>query len=62
MNVGDLVKNLNSESRMPGVIVDFELRRAGGGGYSVRMPVVLWSDGRCSPIMPDRVERVSEDR
>ena len=57
-----LVRNLNSESRMPGVIVDFELRKAGGGFYSVRMPVVLWSDGRCNPIMPDRVEVVDESR
>ena len=57
MKVGDLVKNLNSESRMHGVVVDFELRRAGGGGYSVRMPVVLWPDGRCSPIMPDMIMR-----
>jgi hypothetical protein len=56
MRVGDLVKNLNSESRMPGVIVDFEVASASGGGYSMRMPVVLWSDGRCSAIMPDMVE------
>ena len=62
MKVGDLVKNLNSESRMPGVIVDFELRKAGGGFYSVRMPVVLWSDGRCNPIMPDMVETTYESR
>ena len=62
MKVGDLVKNLNSESKMSGVVVDFELRRAGGGLYSVRMPVVLWSDKRCSPIMPDMVEKVNESR
>ena len=62
MKIGDIVKNLNSESRMSGIIVDFELRRAGGGFYSVRMPVVLWSDKRCSPIMPDMVERVHENR
>ena len=55
MKVGDLVKHLKSESRMSGVVVDFELRRAGGGFYSVRMPVVLWSDGRCSPIVMDMV-------
>jgi len=62
MKVGDLVKNLNSEFRMPGIIVDFELRKADGGFYSVRMPVVLWSDKRCSPIMPDMVEVISESR
>ena len=56
MKVGDLVRNLNSESKMHGVVVDFELRKAKGGVYSVRMPVVLWSDKRCSPIMPDMVE------
>lgn len=56
MRVGDLVKNLNSESKMHGVIVDFETLKAGGGMYSVRMPVVFWSDKRCSPIMPDMVE------
>lgn len=55
MKVGDLVRNLNSESRCTGLIVNFELRKAGGGFYSVRMPVVLWSDDRCSPIMPDMV-------
>jgi hypothetical protein len=62
MKVGDLVKNLNSESRMHGIVVDFELRRAGGGFYSVRMPVVLWPDKRCSPTMPDMVEKVNESR
>ena len=62
MKIGDLVKNMNSESRVNGIVVDFEFRRAGGGFYSVRMPVVLWSDNRCSPIMPDMVERVNESR
>ena len=58
MKVGSLVKNLNSESKMHGIVVDFEFRRAGGGFYSIRMPVVLWADGRCKPIMPDMVRRV----
>ena len=62
MQVGDLVRNLNSESRCTGLVVDFELRRAGGGFYSVRMPVVLWPDKRCSSIMPDMVEKVNESR
>ena len=57
MKVGDLVENLNSKARCTGLVVDFELRKASGGIYSVRMPVVLWSDGRCSPIMPDMVVR-----
>jgi hypothetical protein len=54
VKVGDLVRNLNSESRCTGLVVDFEFR--GKGFYSVRMPVVLWPDGRCSPIMMDMVE------
>ena len=58
MKVGDLVRNLNSEMGMTGVVVNFEVRKAGGGGYSVRMPIVLWADKRCSPIMPDMVERI----
>ena len=62
MKVGDLVRNLNSESKMHGVIVDFETLKAGGGRYSVRMPVVLWSDKRCSPIMPDMVEVTNASR
>ena len=62
LSLGDLVRNLSSESKMHGVIVDFELRKAKGGVYSVKMPVVLWSDKRCSPIMPDMVEVANESR
>jgi len=60
MKVGDIVENMNSESRMPGIVVDIEFR--GSGFYKVRMPVVLWSDGRCSPIMPDMVVSINESR
>ena len=62
MEVGNLVKNLNSESRMCGVIVDFTDRYTRTDGYSPMMPVVLWSDGRCAPIMPNFVEKVNESR
>ena len=62
MKVGDLVQNLNSESRMPGVIVDIESRstvaRTGG---MFEAPVVLWADGRCGWIMPNMV-RVVENK
>jgi len=58
MNVGDVVKNLNSESLISGIVVDFEHRRSGGGFYSIRMPVVLWVDGRCNPMWPGWVEKV----
>ena len=56
MKVGDLVKNLNSESKQRGIVVDFEFRKASCGLYSFKMPVVLWSDSRRSSIMPDMVE------
>ena len=62
MEVGNLVKNLHSESGMCGVVIDFEVRKARVGGYSTKMPVVLWADGRCSPIMPDFAEKVNESR
>ena len=62
LSVGDLVANLNSESKMCGVVVDFELREAKGGGYSISMPVVMWSDKRCSPVMPDMVEVINASR
>ena len=48
MKIGDLVKNLNSESRMTGIIV----------GWTGLDPVVLWADGRCGWIVRRRVEVV----
>jgi len=64
MKVGDLVQNLNSESRMPGVIVDIESRPLEGGscGGTFEAPVVLWSDGRCGWIMPNMVRVVNGRR
>ena len=55
MKVGDLVRNLNSEARCTGLVIDFVHEE--GRFYSVRMPVVLWADGRCSPIMMNMVVR-----
>jgi len=52
VKIGDLVKNLNSESRMMGIIVGWT---AWHGGHA---PIVLWSDGRCNWIVPHRVETV----
>jgi hypothetical protein len=53
VKVGDLVKNLNSESRMTGIIV---------GWHNVPnqeiAPMVLWADGRCNWIVLHRVEVV----
>ena len=55
MKVGDLVRNLNSESKMTGIIVDWH---EDGGVH----PRVLWADGRCSWVMRHRVEVVDESR
>lgn len=51
MKVGDLVKNLNSESRMTGVIVGWQKMT-----NAPDAPVVLWADGRCNWIVPYRIE------
>jgi len=56
MKVGDLVKNLNSESRMLGIIIRW-FEEPGR-----RVPVVLWADGRCNWIVQHRVEVVNESR
>ena len=55
MKVGDLVENRNSESRMTGIIVSFELQKNQRNGYSIRVPVVLWSDGRCNWAIPENI-------
>ena len=54
MKIGDLVKNLNSESRMLGVVVDWHQSST----HSLPTPLVLWSDGRCNWIVLNRVEMV----
>jgi hypothetical protein len=57
MKVGELVKNLNSESRMTGVVVGWHI-----GIFKNRAPIVLWADGRCNWIVPSRVEVIDESR
>ena len=52
MNVGDLVRNLNSESRMTGIIVGWHQAMA----KAAPTPLVLWADGRCNWIVLSRVE------
>lgn len=62
MKVGDLVKNLNSESKMTGIVVEWHHRideLHEDGGFH---PRVLWADGRCSWVMRHRVEVVDESR
>tara|TARA_B100000686_G_C16437606_1_gene785352 strand:+ start:298 stop:492 length:195 start_codon:yes stop_codon:yes gene_type:complete len=64
MKIGDLVQNLNSESKMPGIIIDIEVRPLEGGssGGTFETPVVLWADGRHGWIMPNMVKKVNETR
>ena len=59
MQIGDLVRNLNSESGMTGVIVGWsDDKRSGSLNKARRDPVVLWADGRCNWIMAHRVSVV----
>ena len=57
MKVGDLVRNLNSEGGLLGIIVGWQLNY-----YGLSDPVVFWKDGRKSWIRVDRVEVVCEGR
>ena len=54
MKIGDLVRNLNSESRMTGVIVGWHKSTK----KALPTPLVLWADGRCNWIVINRVEVV----
>ena len=59
MKVGDLVRNLNSESGLMGIIVGWEnINRVS----NTIAPMVAWQDGRVSWIVAHRVEVVSESR
>ena len=56
MKVGDLVKNLNSESRMTGLVVGWsdqwpDLSHNHDLQKGRRHPVVAWADGRCHMIV-----------
>ena len=55
MKIGDLVKNLNSESGMLGIIVG--LHHASLNGITV-----AWNDGRVSPILKRLVKVMNESR
>ncbi len=57
MTIGDMVRNLNSESRMTGIIVGWV--RRDDGDSQVMNPQVLWADGRLSWIWAHRCEVVS---
>ncbi len=62
MKIGDLVKNLNSESRMTGVIIGWSGHQNSDPREGRRDPEVLWADGRCNWIMRHMVEVVDESR
>ena len=51
MKPGDLVKNLNSESKMTGIIVGWAGHHGSDPREDLRAPVVLWADGRCGWIL-----------
>ena len=58
MKIGDLVRNLHSESKMAGVIVKWSDHQESDPRDGRRDPVVLWADGRCSWIVRYKVEVV----
>ena len=62
MQIGDLVRNLNSESRCTGIVVGWkETDWADDFGKDCH-PIVLWADGRCNWIMGHRVVLANESR
>ena len=54
MKVGDLVINLNSESRMTGVVIGWEKM------LTTNAPIVQWADGRCGWIVYERARVIRE--
>ena len=56
MMIGDLVRNLNSESRMTGIIVGWSDKQGSDPRMGRRDPVVLWADGRRNWIMAHNVK------
>ncbi len=62
MKVGDLVRNLNSESKMTGLVVGWSEHYASDPRLHRRDPVVLWADGRKNWIVRHLVEVTHESR
>ena len=65
MKVGDLVRNLNSESGMPGLVVEFTVQKArhlNDDEVWATVPIVLWADGRCNWIVRRFTEVIDESR
>ena len=62
MKVGDLVRNLWSESGMLGIIIDWTDTRWPDNIQRSNHPVVTWNDGRTSWIEAHRVEIINASR
>ena len=62
MKVGDLVRNLYSESGLLGVIVSWTDTKWPDNNQRSNHPVVTWNDGRTSWIEAHRVEIINESR
>ena len=54
MKVGDLVRNLNSEGGLLGVIINFHENGAR------HVPVVCWQDGRTGWITRSKIKIIKE--
>ncbi len=62
MKIGDLVKNLNSESRITGLVIGWsDHQREDQQRRRRRDPVVMWEDGRTNWIVRHRAEVVNEN-
>ena len=62
MKIGDLVRNLYSESGLLGVIVSWTDTKWPDNNQQFNHPVVTWSDGRTSWIEAHRVEVINAGR
>jgi len=58
MKVGDLVRNLSSESELLGIIVGWHV----SANHRWRFPLIHWNDGSTSWIIAHRVEVINESR
>jgi len=52
MKIGDLVRNLNSESGLLGIVVGWK----NFNGEAQRQPIVSWADSRVNWIMRNMME------
>ena len=62
MQIGDLVRNLNSESGLLGIIVGWSKTDWRDDSGCKHHPVVQWADGRRQWIMAHRVKVISASR